>query len=224
VNDFAARKGVQEAATASPHLAATLQELHDCKWAKDIHVWKRYPIEFTDYNAENSRLEIDSKSSYKRQIETLAHEGFHATHQDLDKLYAGPKPLEPKAYLDLKMKQEAGAFLREIQVNEELKKSRPDLGTEPIVFMWVDPKHPAGPPVRQVMNDLLVRHGGQIDEKASLEASEKFVRHHLGAVGTADGNGYKHDATGNLATNDYVKNKQDGYAEPSCGSVSRLPR
>jgi hypothetical protein len=77
----------------------------------------------------------------------------------------------------------------------------------------VDPKHPAGPPASQVMNDLLVRHGGQIEEKASLEAIEKFVRHHLGAVRTADGNGYKHDATGNLATNDYVKNKQDGYAE-----------
>ncbi len=215
VNDFTARKGVQEAASATPHLVTTLQELRDCKWAKDIHVWKRHPLEFTDYNAENSRMEIDSRASYKRQIETLAHEGYHATHQDLDKLYAGSSALGEKDYVDLKMKQEAGAFLREILVNEELRKNRPDLGNEAIAFVWVDPQNKTGEPVKQVMNNLLVKNNGQIDEKASLDAIEKFIRHHQAAIGNANGIGYKRDEHGNLATKDYVANAKSGYTEYS---------
>ncbi|MBS1954428.1 MAG: hypothetical protein JST89_09580 [Cyanobacteria bacterium SZAS-4] len=215
VSDFVARKGVQDAAAASPHLAATLQELRECKWSKDIHVWKRHPLEFTDYSAENSRLEIDSSASYKRQIETLAHEGYHATHQDLDKLYGGSSPLDENKYVDVKLHQEVGAFLREIQVNNELRKNRPDLGGEPIVFMWVDPKNPKGEPIKQVMNELLVYRSGQFDEKASFDAIEKFLRHHLGAVGDGSGQGYKRDEQGNLSTKDYVANAKSGFTEYS---------
>lgn len=215
VSDFVARKGVQDAAAACPHLAITLHELRDCKWEKDIHVWKRHPLEFTDYSAENSRLEIDSSASYKRQIETLAHEGYHATHQDLDKLYGGSSPMDEDKYVGVKLHQEVGAFLREIQVNNELRKNRPDLGSEPIVFMWVDPKNPKGEPIKQVMNDLLVYRNGQFDENASLDAIEKFLRHHLAAVGNGSDQGYKRDEQGNLSTKDYVANAKSGFTEYS---------
>jgi hypothetical protein len=130
----------------------------------------------------------------------------------LDKLYAGQKPVTESEYVNIKMRQEAGSFLRETLVNEDLTKNRPDLGTKPIEYMWVDPKNPTGEPRRQVINDLLVRNGDHVDEKKSLAVIEKFLREHPAAVRQSDGSGYERDKDGKLVSNDYVEQKRSGYA------------
>ena len=61
------------------------------------------------------------------------------------------------------------------------------------------------------MNDLLVRHGDQIDAKQSSESIDKFLRQHPAAIGNLNGIGYQRDAQGNFLTNDYVKHAVEGY-------------
>ncbi len=210
VNDFTARKGVQEAVKASPNLARNLAEIKSCKWSEAIHVWQHHPA--AEYDAKTSIIEVDPKDSYKRQIEVFAHESYHATHQDLNKLYGGQKPVSETEYVNIKMSQEAGAFLRETLVNEDLTKNRPDLGNKPIEYIWVDPNDRTGEPRRKVINDLLVHSGTQIDEQKSQLAIEKFLREHPAAIKKSDGSGYERDKQGKLVANDYVEQKRAGFA------------
>lgn len=210
VSDFVQRKGLQDALKASPQLARNLAEIQNCKWAADIHVWQHHPA--AEYDAKTSVIEVDPTQSHKRQIEIFAHESYHATHQDLDSLYGGQKPVSEIEFVNIKMRQEAGAFLRETLVNEDLRKNSPELGSTPIEYIWVDPANPIGEPRRQVINDLLVRNGSHVDEGKSQLVIEKFLREHPAAIGKSDGSGYERDSRGNLMANDYEQQKREGYA------------
>lgn len=210
ISEFLQRKGLQEAVKVSPQLARNLVEIQKCKWASDIHVWQHHPA--AEYDAKTSVIEVDPGQSRKRQIEVFAHESYHATHQDLDDLYGGQKPVSETEFVNIKMRQEAGAFLRETLVNEDLRKNSPELGSAPIEYIWVDPADPSGEPRLQVINDLLVRAGSNVDEAKSQLAIEKFLREHKAAIGKSDGSGYQRDSQGNLMANDYTQQKREGYS------------
>lgn len=212
LSSFFQRPGLKDAISAAPSFAESVRDLNECKWSDSIRIWRGHPTEITDYSAEYNLIELDSKDGARRQTEVFAHEAYHATHQDLNKLYGSAKPVLEDQYVDIKMQQEAGAFLQELKVNEELKVSRPDLGYAPVSYMWIDNQHPKGPVHKQVMNDLLVRRDGQIDQKASLEKIETFLRAHPAAQ-KDNANGYQVDTSGNYIVKDYVQHYRSGHSD-----------
>lgn len=208
VRHFAQRPGAKDAMGASPTFAHAITQLNDCAWGSAIRIWRGHPTEITDYSAEYNLMELDSKDGARRQVEVFSHEAYHATHQDLDKLYNKNGAVTRQEFIDIKMHQEAGAFLQEIKTNEELHSSRPTplhAGDDPnkhIEFMWVDRANPKAEPQKQDMNALLVRDSGKINEEASLEKLEIFLRAHPAAIRDRAG-GYTKDPSGNYDMNDY---------------------
>jgi hypothetical protein len=90
--------------------------------------------------------------------------------------------------------------------------------------MWVDRANPKGEPQKQDMNSLLVRDNGKINEEASLEKLETFLRAHPAAIKDRNG-GYTKDSSGNYAMNDYVLhygNAHGSYKEEFNNNRSRL--
>lgn len=161
LSSFLQRPGFRDAISASPTIAQTLEDFNSCKWSKDIRVWRGHPTEITDYSAQYNLMELDSKDGARRQVEVFAHEAYHATHQDLEKLYGNHGPVTQQDFVSIKMQQEAGAFLREIRANEELHQSRPNPlypGDNPrkhIEYMWIDKANLKQTPHKQDMNALL---------------------------------------------------------------------
>ncbi|MCC6981607.1 MAG: hypothetical protein IT343_25015 [Candidatus Melainabacteria bacterium] len=230
VAHFAQRPGATDAMSASPIFTHAIKELNNCAWGNAIRIWRGHPTEITDYSAEYNLMELDSKDGARRQVEVFSHEAYHATHQDLDKLFGKNGAVTPQEFINIKMQQEAGAFLQEIKTNEELHSSRPTplhAGDDPnkhIEYMWVDRANPKGEPQKQDMNSLLVRDNGKINEEASLEKLETFLRAHPAAIKDRNG-GYTKDSSGNYAMNDYVLhygNAHGSYKEEFNNNRSRL--
>lgn len=216
VAQFAQRPGVRDAISASATFVHALKELTDCAWGDAIRIWRGHPTEITDYSAELNLMELDSKDGARRQVEVFSHEAYHATHQDLDKLYSKNGAVISQEFINIKMKQEAGAFLQEIKTNEELHRSRPTplhAGDDPnkhIEYMWVDRANQKNEPQRQDMNGLLVRENGKINEEASLEKLETFLRAHPAAIKDRNG-AFTKDSSGNYKMNDYVQHYGEAY-------------
>lgn len=211
------RPGVKDAISGSATFAHVVQDLKACKWGDSIRIWRGSPTEITDYSAEYNLMELDSKDGVRRQAEVFAHEGYHATHQDLDKLYGNTNRVSEKTFLDTKMHQEAGAFLEEIKTNEDLHRSRPNPlrpGDDPnkhVEYMWVDKGNPKAEPQKQDMNALLVRDvHGKIDEIDSLKRIEAFLREHPAAIKDEKGRFMK-DPSGSYLMNDYVLHYTKSY-------------
>jgi hypothetical protein len=218
VASFIQRPGTKDAIRASASFALAVQDLNECKWGSAIRIWRGHPTEITDYSAEFNLMELDSKDGARRQAEVFSHEAYHATHQDLDKLFGTGESVSKKDYVDIKMHQEAGAFLQEIKTNEDLHRSRPNplhSGDDPnkhIEFMWVDKANPKAAPHKQDMNALLVREHGKINEAASLKRIESFLREHPAAI--KDGAGeFEKDSSGNYRMNDYAQHYESGHEE-----------
>jgi len=216
VAQFAQRPGVKDAAKASPAFAHAFKELNNCAWGTVIKIWRGHPTEITDYSPEYNLMELDSKDGARRQVEVFSHEAYHTTHQDLDKLYKKTGAVSSNEFIDIKMRQEAGAFLQEIKTNEELHKSLPTplhKGDDPnkhIEYVWVDRTNPKVEPQKQDMNALLVRKDGKINEEESLKTLETFLRAHPAAIKDQNG-GYAKDSNGNFMMNDYPVHYGSAY-------------
>lgn len=210
LSEFLSRPVVQRACKISEAFAKTVDEIQKVPWAKELHIWKRDQGKYLDYDPETSRLEIDAHASPKRQMETFAHEGYHASHQDLSALYLHDKPLTYEHYLSIKMRQEAGAFLREIETNEEIRKASLDQNKQPIEFVWCKPG--ARHPQTKAMNELLVRDpSGKIQEELSLVKIQEFLCSHPAVRYRPGTHDYARNADGTLIPEDYAPHYAAGY-------------
>jgi hypothetical protein len=64
-------------------------------------------------------INLNPKHEIGKQIEEFVHEGYHATHQFLNKLWGGEK-LEKQAYINTYVWGEVNAMLQELHVHDEL--------------------------------------------------------------------------------------------------------
>lgn len=121
-----------------PGKSKTLEQVIDrmktCPWADQIQVRFDSKVHNPDYNGVNSTITINPDDLPYRQIEVFAHEGFHATHQDLKLLYLGEPVTDKDTYVRIKSKHEIEAFISEIHVHDELTKNMP--GAKPVSYEW----------------------------------------------------------------------------------------
>lgn len=153
-----------------------------------------------DPNPKQNTIHIDSTFSKQKQVETFGHELYHATHQNLDDLYGGKSPVSLDRYKQIKMDQEAGAFLREFKINRELGH------TEKPAYNYAD-----GNDVKpKYIEDLVVyKQPGVIDETRSKEAIAKFLSGHPAAVYE---NGHvKRNFWGQIETESYPQKHENDY-------------
>ncbi len=110
----------------NPGKSKTLEEvvdrLNDCPWADKIHIKFDSRADNTEYDELASTIIIRPQDSAKKQTENFAHEGFHATHQFLSKLY-DHGIVSPKEFEDIFMRGEAASMLTEAKVQQELYKN-----------------------------------------------------------------------------------------------------
>lgn len=131
-----------------------------------------------EYDPFSNTISVDSTLSKQKQVETFGHELYHATHQNIDDLYGVKGPVSLELYKQIKMDQEAGAFLTEFKINRELNH------TEKPAYKHVEgdqvkPKH---------IEDLIVyKQPGVIDDALSKEAIGKFLSEHPAAKFGKDG-------------------------------------
>ena len=131
-----------------------------------------------DPNPGQNLIHVDSSLSTQKQIETFGHELYHATHQNLDDLFGGKQPVSPERYNQIKMDQEAGAFLTEFKINRELGH------TEKTAYKYVE----GDQVIPKYIEDLVVyKQSGAIDEGKSKEAIAAFLSEHPAAKFGKDG-------------------------------------
>lgn len=124
-----------------PGKSKTLENIVDrlkaCPWSEQIRIKFDSTATNPDYNNEKSRITILPQDPPWKQIDTFAHEGYHATHQTLKELYAGAKAAELSDFLRIKGDAEVGSFEAEVRVHSELKS--PGI----VSYEWTDAqKHP----------------------------------------------------------------------------------
>jgi len=103
----------------SKTLETIVARLKECPWSDQMHFKFDSKAKNSEYDELTSTVTINLKHSTQKQIEEFAHESYHATHQFLNKLYAGDK-LDQKTYTDTFMWGEVGSMLAEAAVHSEL--------------------------------------------------------------------------------------------------------
>ena len=166
---------------------------------------------FQDYDPKNSLIRLGTAWDDERKVDSFAHEAYHGTHQDLDKLYGSQKPVSKEQYLKIKMDEEAGAFLAEFRTNRELGHKNQTS------YEWAD-----GTEVRhQNIGNLIVykETGGKkvIDEAASKAAIGAFLQEHHAPVRNANGWVERDSWTGAIHTTPYPKQYADSYEQYKSG-------
>lgn len=123
----------------SKTLEHVIFRLQSCPWADDIRVVRNSSKAEKDYSPGTKTIEIGGALSAPRQIETFAHEAYHASHRDLFGLYLDPsiqQNLGGMATLDdyrnARFGAEVKAFETEIKINQELTSKMP--GSNPITM------------------------------------------------------------------------------------------
>lgn len=114
----------------SKTLEDVVDRLKDCPWADKIHVKFNSRADNTEYDALASTITIRPQDTPQKQTENFAHEGFHATHQFLSKLY-DHGIVNPKDFEDIWMRGEVDSMLTEAKVQQEL-----DRNGEPAKFYY----------------------------------------------------------------------------------------
>lgn len=104
----------------SKTLEDVVDRLKDCPWADKVHIKFDSRVENPEYDDFTSTITIRPQDKPERQIENFAHEGFHATHQFLSKLY-DHGIVNPKEFEDIWMKGEVDSMLTEAKVFQELR-------------------------------------------------------------------------------------------------------
>ena len=160
---------------------------------------------FQDYDAFTNTIHLGTKWNDATKIDNFGHEAYHATHQDLDKLYGPTNHVGKQEYLKIKMGQEAGAFLTEFKVNQEL-------GHKPTSYEYAE-----GSEVKhQKIGDLVQYKDAArttIDEPASKAAIAKFIGEHHAPIRKPDGRPERNMFTGEIQTDSYPKQHERGYEE-----------
>ena len=106
----------------SKTLEDVVDRLRDCPWADKIHIKFDSRADNTEYDELASTITIRPQDSAKTQTENFAHEGFHATHQFLSKLY-DHGIVSTKEFEDIFMRGEVDSMLTEAKVQQELNKN-----------------------------------------------------------------------------------------------------
>lgn len=114
----------------SKTLEEVIDRLKDCPWADMIHIKFDSKASNTEYDNLASTIIIRPQDSSGKQVENFAHEGFHATHQFLSRLY-GNGIVKPKEFENIWMQGEVDSMLTEANVHQELAKN-----AEPVKFYY----------------------------------------------------------------------------------------
>lgn len=101
-------------------LELIVDRMKSCPWSDKIHVKFDSNADNPDYTNFNSTITIRPQEPDWKQIDTFAHEGYHATHQTLEELYLGSKPVLLPDYLRIKGDAEVNSFETEVHVHKEL--------------------------------------------------------------------------------------------------------
>ncbi|HIA52566.1 MAG TPA: hypothetical protein EYN91_10825 [Candidatus Melainabacteria bacterium] len=102
----------------SKTLEDVVERLMDCPWLDKLRVKYDSKASNPEYNNLESTVTLRPQDAI-RQTENFAHEGFHATHQFLSKLYDHGK-VSPREFEDIYMSGEADSMLTESRVQRDL--------------------------------------------------------------------------------------------------------
>ena len=126
----------------SPTLEHVFFRLQNCPWSDEIKILRNVSNANKDYNPATMTIEIGGTLSAPRQIETFAHEAFHASHRDLFNLYLNPDLKEKEGgiatldeYRNARFGAEVKAFETEIKIHLELTSKME--GSNPITMAIV---------------------------------------------------------------------------------------
>ncbi len=160
----------------SKKLEQIIDRIKTCPWADQIKILFSSKAHNPDYNATVSTITINPKDPPYKQIEVFAHEGYHATHQELKALYFGGPVSDLNTYVGIKSKHEIGAFLSEIRVHNELTKHL--WGAKPVSYQWSNAEK-----IRQLDADLskVFRERG-IDGLSTFLLDEARAEMNIGGV------------------------------------------
>lgn len=192
---------LRPATAASPTIRELVGIMNKQPW--QVVATYEHPVKFPDYNPADNSIHIDSALSKQKQVDTFAHELYHATHQNLDELYGKPDAVGLDQYRKIKMDQESGAFLSEFKANKELKH------TEPVSFDYVENNviH------KQRISDLIsYTKDGSIDDTASKARIKEFLSTHR-APKSDDRGKLARDSNGTIQTNFYPDTHTHGYGD-----------
>lgn len=103
----------------SKTLEEVIDRLRNCPWADQIMIKFDSRAENTEYRNTDSTIIIRPQDPPEKQIENFAHEGYHATHQFLSKLYEHGKQTK-QDFVDIWLQGEVNAMLTETRVFHEL--------------------------------------------------------------------------------------------------------
>ncbi|MBX9569078.1 MAG: hypothetical protein K2X77_09300 [Candidatus Obscuribacterales bacterium] len=138
----------------SKTLESVVDRIKDCPWVDRIRIKFDSTAKNPDYNPVESTITIRPQDPPAAQIEKFVHEGTHATHQELQKLYMGDEPLSKVQYADTLAEIEALTFKNEISVHNELTAG---MGAEPVTYKWRDGNDRAQPDMN--LGKLYAEHG-----------------------------------------------------------------
>lgn len=103
----------------SKALEDVVDRLKDCPWADQIRIKFDSKADNTEYRNTDSTIIIRPQDPPDKQIENFAHEGYHATHQFLSKLYDHGK-LSKQDFVNTWLQGEVNSMLTEVKVFHEL--------------------------------------------------------------------------------------------------------
>lgn len=188
------------ASQKSETLKSLLSEMRKHPWEVRANFEPRPENPEYDPNQNKNTIHIDSTLSEQKQVETFGHELYHATHQNLDDLFGRKDPVSVERYKQIKMDQEAGAFLSEFKINRELKH------TEKPAYKYVD-----GNDIKPKYIEALIvyKQPDVIDEGRSKEAIAKFLSAHPAAV--YENGQVKRKFWGQLETESYPQTHENDY-------------
>lgn len=116
----------------SKTLEETMDRLKSIPWADQISIRVDASGKFSDYSNADSMINLNPNYSQGKQNEEFVHEGYHATHQFLNKLYGGDK-VDKQTYVNTYIWGEVGSMQQELKVREELGLK------EPVTFKYIRP-------------------------------------------------------------------------------------
>lgn len=119
----------REALAHSPTLRQTIQDIVSSPRGRDLQIKLVSNVPNSFFSPAENTVYISAKAPLPIQLRDLAHEVFHATHQDDDHFYARPEPLDWPRFAARTSWLEARSFLQEVKVAQELGQ------TNPILFM-----------------------------------------------------------------------------------------
>ncbi len=134
----------------SKTLEDIVDRLKDCPWADKIHVKFDSKALNPEYDPVKNTITINPNRLPDAQLETFAHEAYHATHQFLNKMYSGTV-LDKKQFTDTLLWGEVGSMVAEAKVHDELK-----LSTEKPQFFY---KNADGSDSHINIGDYVKQHG-----------------------------------------------------------------